>query len=1099
MKRAEIDNKPFWVGIGASAGGLEAMRELVKNLVDNIGAIYVIVQHMSPQHKSLLTELIARETSLDVVEITDGVAPKPDTIYVVPPNNDVVIRGQRLLLQPPGGGVASPKPSVDRFFRSMAEAVADRAIGVVLSGTGSDGAYGIQAVRAAGGITIAQTEKSAKYTGMPLASIGTGCVDLVLSPEQIGSQFARIIQLPRDLNDIEDGGEPNDALAQLFLMLLRETRVDFREYKSSTVRRRIERRMTALDMADLEAYVAHAHEHREEVAALFRDLMISVTSFFRDAEEFEDLSNHISGQLSQVPDDGYRIWIPGCATGEEVYSVAILMVEQMGGLEKFDETKLRIFATDIDANALAVGRRGFYLDAAASGIPEEYLEKYFVPTSGGYQVVKALRDRVVFTQHNLCSDPPFSNIDLVSCRNLLIYFNNVLQSKVIQRLHYALKTDGILFIGKSEPIVASSEIFQPVAQGVRIFKRRPRSELGGKRVDELVSKINTRTHAPQTPRDSEASETAGLMFDTLVSMLGPDGMLVSSDHHIRKIYGNIDRYVSLSEGLVRGATIAFLRPEIRHQVRILTTLALRSAETKYGPDQDVPNAPELQLKIEVHPISNVRGAEDLVLVLFKEREIEQSALIEVSDPDERAKLQVQELERELHTSRETLQQTVEELETANEELQVLNEELQSANEELQSNNEELETVNEELQSTNEELETVNEEMQSTNEELITVNEELQINSHEMTFLNQELDSILSNIAAPIVVVDSGLHVVRCSQSARELFQIDPFIGRPHLSQCSLPGGFPSITAIMSEIIRDGDRIEREIEAPTFKVSIVAAPYFNSKGELIGATAIISDTSELRVRHDLEMLLNNVPLMIWHKDNDNMILNLNDAAAEFMGTTRSSALGENLVSFMPDIADQELQEDLATIMEDEPKVGVVEQIKRGDEDPVWISKSKVPYSLADGQSGVYVVAQDITEDHNERMELGRRKALMDRILDALPVGVEFIDPDGVLSIQNAASRDLSGPMQIGEAWHPGDASLKFTEDGTGTQIAPDQHPTHKVLQGEECPGFHVSGKAASGASLLARGFSRPVRGGDGEVLGAVNVLVELSGDVDVAAE
>ncbi|MEO1493979.1 MAG: chemotaxis protein CheB [Pseudomonadota bacterium] len=1078
MNRANIETRPFWVGIGASAGGLEALRELAQNLMPDLGAIYVIAQHMSPQHKSLLTELIARETELDVVEITDGIVPKPDTIYVVPPNHDVIVKNRRLHLRPPSDELASPKPSVDRFLRSMAENLADRAIGVVLSGTGSDGAYGIQAVRAAGGITIVQNEDTAKYFGMPQAALATGCVDLVLSPGQIGSQFARISRLPRDLSGIDGQSDSHDTLSKLFKMLLSETRVDFREYKSSTVRRRIERRMTALDLPDLEAYVAYAEDHSDEMNSLFRDLMISVTSFFRDPEEFESLREQVDAHFKKIDDEGLRVWVAGCASGEEAYSIAMLLVESLGGWDNFDETKLQIFATDIDKTALAAGRRGFYLDAAISGVPEEYLEKYFDRMSGGYQVKKALRDRIMFTPHNLCNDPPFSNIDLISCRNLLIYFNSVLQNKVVQRLHYALNSNGLLFIGKSEPIVGSGELFQPMAQGLRVLRRRVRSDLGRQRGSPLAPSLTPNALAIKSIRQERANEVAHAMFDSLVNMLGPNAIIVSSDLHIRKIYGSINRYVSLGEGIVRGATIAFLRPEIRHQVRILTTLALRNGESRVGPEQILPEDSKDRLQIHVHPIANVQGAEDVALVVFKSWTKPATPVIaegeEAKGKDER----VEELEGELKMIRETLHQTVEELETTNEELQILNEELQSANEELQSNNEELETVNEELQ--------------STNEELITVNEELQVNSHELTVLNQELDSILSNIAAPIIVVDAGLHIVRCSQNARNLFDIDPMVGRPHLSQCTLPEGFPSLTVLMSKIIQSGDRAECTIDTPSFAGSVVAAPYFSSKGELIGATAIVSDTSEMGARAELELLLDNVPLMIWRKDDKNTVLNLNDAAAHFMRTTRSAAIGCNLSDFLPGIAEAEFRDDLQTIKEKKPRVGMIEKVTLGDAGAVWLSKSKVPYTSPGGAQGVYVVAQDITSEHLERMDVRRRSILMERMIDALPAGVEFIDGDGVLRLQNATSRRLTGEREIDAVWEPGSEGLKLIDDKTGKPKALEHHPALGSLSGNGDGGgrFCAEIEVDGAPPIKAKGVARRVESADGKLMGVVNMLLEM---------
>ncbi|MEM0990614.1 MAG: chemotaxis protein CheB [Pseudomonadota bacterium] len=905
----------YWVAIGASAGGLEALRELVRNLDLNNGAIYVILQHMSPQHRSLLTELIGRETGLPVYEIVDGTIPTPDTIYIAPPNSDVVVRAGRLRLQAPSSEPAAPKPSVDRFFLSLAETMGDRAIGIILSGTGSDGAYGVQAIRAAGGITIAQSEATAKYNGMPLAATDTGCVDLVLAPEQIGARFDRIIKMPRNLEVVDDE-QPRDSLSGLFQMLQVRTGVDFREYKPSTVRRRIERRMTALEIDGLTAYTDHVRENPDEIKMLFRDMMISVTSFFRNPEEFANLKRHVEQDLANRRNEGLRVWVPGCASGEEAYSLAILLTEFLGGLAALDDTPLQIFATDIDADALAVARRGVYPDAIEADVPPELLDAYFNPTEGGYQVSQALRERIVFTPHNLCQDPPFSSIDLISCRNLLIYFSNKLQAKVFARLHYALKPSGLMFLGKSESISGAEALFKPAGDNGQIFRRRAHPD----------GNVATPTYHLGTGRigydrqyrkpERQESEPFGAMFHALVRSMGPNALLVTADMHIHRVYGNIDRYLSLPEGQMRGATISMLREDLRHELRTLISVALRNGKSRSGLERRTEGGnPRGRLRMEVHPIGVADRSDDMALVVFREWEEREVQPAPSGGETNGSNARIGELELELTGVRESLQQTVEELETANEELQSLNEELQSANEELQS--------------TNEELETTNEELQSTNEELITVNEELQINSHELVLINQELDSVLSNIAAPVLVVDPRLHIVQCSQSARVMFQIAPGVAKPHLSQLSLPDGFPQLSKFMAEVIQTGTRADAEIEAAGFRGSVVAAPYFNPKGELVGATAIVHEISDPRAR-DLESLLEHLPVLVWQKDGNGKVVGMNTAASRYLGVTREEAQGQELNALISAKADAETADKLSRLL--------------------------VPYETVGGQRGTFVVAQ-----------------------------------------------------------------------------------------------------------------------------------------------
>ena len=443
---------PRMIGIASSAGGLEAISLLVQNLPQNANAVYVVAQHMSPTHKSVLSTLIARETRLQVQELETETRPEPDTIYVTPPNTDVTYLNGTLWLRHPSGHAASPKPSADRLFKCLAAECGEHCMGIVLSGTGSDGSYGVQAIREAGGITIAQEPATAKYDGMPTSAIETGCIDLTLSPEQIGTHLEKILARPRNFEALRDLMDTPSPLGDLFGILLARTQVDFRDYKENTLNRRVARRMTALGIDSYDAYVDYCRSNADEVDALHRDLLISVTRFFRDPHQFHHLKSELKETFASRTTGPIRIWIVGCATGEEAYSVAIIIAELLGGISALAKRNVQVFATDIDQRAIEVARRGVYPITAAGDVPAELLPDYFVVGETDITVRPELRAVTLFSHHNVFQDPPFINVDLVSIRNLLIYFNLSLQERVLSRLHYALSSTGLLFLGTSESV-----------------------------------------------------------------------------------------------------------------------------------------------------------------------------------------------------------------------------------------------------------------------------------------------------------------------------------------------------------------------------------------------------------------------------------------------------------------------------------------------------------------------------------------------------------------------------------------------------------------------------------------------------------------------
>ncbi|EPX75894.1 chemotaxis protein CheB [Salipiger mucosus] len=827
----------FIVGITASAGGLEATSLLAKNLPTEENCAYILAQHMSPSHKSMLVQLLSRETTLAVREIGQDTAPEPNTIYIPPSGVDVVYADGLLKLAEPDGHPASPKPSGNRLFKSIAAEVGERAVGIVLSGTGSDGSYGIQAIREAGGIAIAQEPGSSNFDSMPASAIRTGCVDLTLTPEQIGRQLAALVQRPRDLEAIRKAQESTRDGADLFQILLARTSVDFRQYKENTVNRRVHRRMITRGIDSVAEYVELCRNSTEEVDALYRDLLISVTSFFRDPELFRALAEELARRYQKNEPASLRVWVPGCATGEEAYSIAILMVEALGGMDKVDKGRLQVFATDIDEHALAVGRQGTYPSSAVNDIPRPYLQRYF-DMSGDRIVAKPkLRNLLMFTQHNVFQDAPFISLDLVSLRNVLIYFNTQLQERVLSRVQYALKSDGLLFLGTSETTTALEDYFVPVSQRQKIFRKRVTSTTvpapSPRAIPRTGGQIRRR---PQNAREAAESEVdTWAQFDALARAVVSDGFLTNGDTAILKIYGDLAPFIELKEPFQGGMTVRVLRKTLAHAATSLVRYALKHGGRTAGQWHDIDGRDFNSVRLVAYPVFEKNEDAPLVLIGF---ETELRTRPDVENVERSDYLEY--LETELSRTKETLTVTIEELQTSNEELQSLNEELQSSNEELQS--------------TNEELETSNEELQSTNEELITVNEELIVNTAELERTTAELDGLIQGLPTQMLMLDQALLIRHASARAVRTFRLTangPSFG--HISQCHLPAGWPSMIELCSQVLLERKTATRQFEVEDRLHTLTVSPLLADNDDLIGLIAVVS-TAEMRVDYVMNRTL-----------------------------------------------------------------------------------------------------------------------------------------------------------------------------------------------------------------------------------------------------
>ncbi|MEM6602741.1 MAG: chemotaxis protein CheB, partial [Pseudomonadota bacterium] len=831
------NNEIHWVGVGASAGGLEAIRELIKHFPENANNITcIIAQHLSPKYQSMMVQILERETTIPVVEVKDGTVPKARTIYITPPNCDIIVKDKILRLRELTEE-HRPKPSVDLFFSTMAEELGERAIGVIISGTGSDGSHGVKAIRAAGGMSIAQTIDTAKYDGMPNNSINTGCIDLILPPQDIIPKIISYIDAPNHLKTIKVEDEKRTVMQELMHLLKVRSGVDFKDYKEGTISRRLNRRMTACGVSDLEEYLGYVRENHSELDCFFRDIMITVTRYFRDKESFDTLNDNIQNIIYQKQEtDPIRIWVPGCATGEEAYSIVILFAEAVGGINRLKQNyDFQLFATDIDVETLAIARKGVSSLSALDEIPENLKNKYFNMKEDRFEVIKPVRDMVVFSKHNVFDDPPFLRLDLISCRNLLIYFNNKLQNTVMGLFHYALNPSGLIFLGKSEALGESSKLFTSVNNKAKIFRRKLISTNEKESISRVLGTLRPRVEATSLSKKTLPNHD---LPDAVIRALAPDSLLIDENMDVLRIYGDVQPYTQLSPGAVCTNLLSLARKEFRQELRALVYKVLREQRETANLIKKIKISGKLErVDISVRPLFLKRSPDSILLISFEIIQNKKGASTNETE-DVSSNPLISELEQELRATREHLQTVVEELETSNDELQSTNEEMQSTNEELQSANEELETTNEELQ--------------STNEELMTVNDELQVKSAELMVTNEDLEIIKESIDIPLLVVDKNLVITRYNEAAQMIFILGSHAAGNSLTSIGTKIDLSNLRQNVMRVIETSETFTQQIEDGDKSFIERIMPCRDGLGVIKGAIlTYIDNTHEQHILHELK--------------------------------------------------------------------------------------------------------------------------------------------------------------------------------------------------------------------------------------------------------
>jgi PAS domain S-box-containing protein len=1084
------------VAVGASAGGLEAFSELLRAIPNNTGMAFVFIQHLDPKHHSMLSELLGKASNMPVLEATNRTAVKPNHVYVIPPNVNMGIEKHRLHLTPRSASPGLHTP-IDFFMRSLAEERNSRSIGVVLSGTASDGTRGLAAIKAEGGITFAQDEKSAKYPGMPYSAVASGCVDFILPPDKIARELVRISGHPYLGSKSGTGRAPvakprrsEDTVERVLALLRREGGINFSLYKPGTVQRRTLRRMAIHRIDHVRDYAKFLEKHPKEIEALSQDLLIPVTSFFRDLEAFESLKSKVLPAIlrSKSGKESIRIWAPGCSTGEETYSLAIILLEFLGdGMSSY---QIRLFGTDVNERGIERARAGIYEERIAQEVSPERLRRFFTKVDEGYRVSKGVRDLCVFAKQNLAEDPPFSRMNLVACRNLLIYLGPELQRKVVPILHYALRPSGFLFLGNAESVAGFSELFSAVDEKHKIFVKKA---VGGKLHYDFAAKRYPR-ETEVTDRVAEKSEST-LRVDNqheadrvVLRTYAPPGVVINENLEILQFRGAIGPYVEPALlKIAKRELVAELRTAVSLAKKTHTAIKRKSVEFRR-------NGQLRSVNISIEPLGS-SSENHQYLILFERTLPSAPASGKVAAKSRgrggTTRKEIVQLRRKLAEAEEHLRSFVESKEASDEEYQSANEEILSANEELQSTNEELETSKEELQSTNEELNTVNDELHNRNIELDRA--------------NSDLNNVVASTTLPVVMVDRGLRIRRLTTASAKVLKIVPSdIGRP-IMDIRWGVNVSNLDEMITGVIETLNPKELEVQdKEKHWYSLQIRPYRTTDDKIDGAVIVLSDIDEAKQASErvkksemfLEEILATVrePLVVLKQDLS--VIYVNPAFLKTFQVNMEETRGKRLYSLgneqwnipkLRALLDEVLSRDTPVVdfevEHDFPSLG---------RKTMLLNARKID----DGHRNeptMLLAIEDVTGRKDADAALRESEGRYRALFDLGPVGVYSCDSSGLIRDFNRRAVELWGRRpQLGDNNEHWCGSFKM-HSPDGVLLSHGDCPMAEVLSGKipEARDAEVQIERPDGSRITVIVNIRPLKNEQGEILGAINCFVDIT--------